>query len=72
VREERRMTCSHEKYHGDFLMGFEPSTRIFSRVLNPKKFKVTSKRLALFHMKQAPFSSLNFKPGYLEHTKSDF
>jgi len=53
-------------------MGFEPNTRIFSRVLNPKKFKCTSKRLSLFHMKEAPFYALNFKPGYLEHRNSDF
>jgi hypothetical protein len=53
-------------------MGFEPNTRIFSRVLNPKKFKSASKILALFHMKETPFSALNFKPGYLEHTNSDF
>jgi hypothetical protein len=53
-------------------MGFEPNTRIFSRVLNSKKFKSASKRLALFHMKEAHFSALNFKPGYLEHTNLDF
>jgi len=53
-------------------MGFEPNIRRFSRVLNPKKIKITSKRLVLFHMKEAPFFSLIFKPGYLEHTNSDF
>jgi hypothetical protein len=53
-------------------MGFEPNIRRFSRVLNLKKFKSTSKRLAFFHMKEASFSALKFKHGYLEHTKSDF
>jgi hypothetical protein len=52
--------------------GFQTQHKNIFKGFEPKNIKSSSKILALFHIKEVPFSTSKFKPRYLEHTNLNF